>query len=311
MAILVSGSVALDHIMVFPDRFANHILPDKVHALNVSFNITSLKTHFGGVAANIAYHLRLLGGEPLVLATVGSDFGPYAEWLDRHGVRRDHIRRLDDVRTPQGFVTTDLDDCQIWAFYEGAMARSHEARVEDVSDPLELAIVSSNGRRAMVEHARALKRRGVPTWIDPSHGLPVLEREELVELIEGAAGYFVNDYEWALTQERTGLAEAEIEKRCGAVVVTLGPEGCEIRSEGERLALPAVPPAALVDPTGCGDAFRAGFLFALSKGHSLEVAGRMGNLYGSCQVAVLGTQTLSLDLAEFRRRYAEAYGAPF
>jgi adenosine kinase len=212
------------------------------------------------------------------------------------------------VRTPQGFVTTDLDDCQIWAFYEGAMARSYEARVEDVRDPLELAIVSSNGRRAMVEHARALKRRGVPTWIDPSHGLPILERDELIELIEGAAGYFVNDYEWSLTQERTGLSEAEIEKRCGAVVVTLGPEGCEIRNEGERVVLPAVPPTALVDPTGCGDAFRAGFLLALSQGRGLEIAGRMGNLYGSCQVAVLGTQTLTLDLSEFRRRYAEAYG---
>ena len=185
MSILVSGSVALDHIMVFPDRFANHILPDQVHALNVSFNITSLDTHFGGVAANIAYHLRMLGADPLILAAVGSDFGPYAAWLDRHGIRRDGIVVFDDVRTPQGFVTTDREDCQIWAFYEGAMARAHEARVEDVSAPLELAIVSANGKRAMLEHARALKRRGVPTYIDPSHGLPILSGAELLELIDG------------------------------------------------------------------------------------------------------------------------------
>lgn len=308
MPILVSGSVALDHIMVFPDQFANHILPEKVHALNVSFNITSLKTHFGGVAANIAYHLRLLGGEPLILATVGSDFAPYASWLDEQGIRRDHIRVYDDVRTPQGFVTTDLDDCQIWAFYEGAMARSHEARVEDVDDSLELAIVSSNGKQAMIEHARALKARGVPTYIDPSHGLPLLGRDELVELIEGSAGYFVNDYEWALTLERTGLAEGDLEKRCEAVIITFGPKGSEVRSGGERVAVPPVTAAKVVDPTGCGDAFRAGFLYGVSTGRSLDAAARMGNLYGSLQVGVEGTQSLRLGLEDFRAHYSDAFG---
>jgi adenosine kinase len=311
MPILVSGSVALDHIMVFPDRFVNHILPDKVHALNVSFNITSLKTHFGGVAANIAYHLRLLGEQPIVLASVGSDFAGYAEWLDRHGIRRDHIRVCEDVRTPQGFVTTDLDDCQIWAFYEGAMARAHEARVEDVKDELELAIVSSNSRRAMVEHARALKRRGVPTWIDPSHGLPVLSRDELVEMIDGAAGYFVNDYEWALTQQHTGLSEKEIEARCETVVVTRGPEGSEVRRRGERIAIPAVEAAKVVDPTGCGDAYRAGFLCGVARGHGYDVAGRMGSVLGSCQVEVPGTQVLRIGIDDLRARYAQAFGRAF
>lgn len=308
MAILISGSVALDHIMVFPDRFSNHILADKVHALNVSFNITSLKTHFGGVAANIAYHLRWLGGDPLILATVGSDFGPYAEWLDKIGVRRDHIRQYQDVRTPQGFVTTDLADNQIWAFYEGAMARSHEARVEDVEEPLELAIVSSNGKRAMVEHARALKDRGVPTYVDPSHGLPILSREELVELIEGAAGYFVNDYEWSMTLEQSGLSEREIEARCASVIITKGPEGSEVRRDGDRVEIPPVPAKRVVDPTGCGDAYRAGYLLGIACGHPPEVAGRMGSLYGSCQVEVEGTQSLQIDLASFRDRYAEAFG---
>jgi adenosine kinase len=311
MAILVSGSVALDHIMVFPDRFANHILPDKVHALNVSFNITSLKTHFGGVAGNIAYHLRWLGAEPLILASVGSDFPPYAEWLDEHGIRRDHIRVYQDVRTPQGFVTTDLADNQIWAFYEGAMARSHEARVEDVSEPIELAIVSANGRRAMLEHARALKDRGVPTYVDPSHGLPILERGELIELIEGAAGYFVNDYEWSLTLEQTGLAEADIERRCASVIITRGSLGSEIRAGGGRIPIPVVPARSVVDPTGCGDAYRAGFLYGIATGQPAEVAGRMGSLYGSCQVEVAGTQTLRLDLASFRDRYAAAFGEAF
>ena len=210
MAILVSGSVALDHIMVFPDRFKHHILPDKLHMLNVSFNITSLTTHFGGTAGNIAYNLSLLGEDPLILATVGDDFASYSEWFDRNNIRRTGIRVLEDVRTAQGFVTTDLDDSQIWAFYEGAMARAHEAKLEDVSEPIELAIVSSNGKQAMLEHARGLKERGIPTYVDPSHGLPLLEADELTELIDGAAGYIVNDYEWALTLERTGCSEREI-----------------------------------------------------------------------------------------------------
>ena len=311
MSILVSGSVALDHIMVFPDRFANHILPDQVHALNVSFNITSLDTHFGGVAANIAYHLRLLGADPLILAAVGSDFGPYAAWLDRHGIRRDGIVVFEDVRTPQGFVTTDREDCQIWAFYEGAMARAHEARVENVTAPLELAIVSANGKRAMLEHARALKRRGVPTYIDPSHGLPILSGAELLELIDGAAGYFVNDYEWKLTLEQTGASESEIAERCASVIITYGDEGSEIRTGRDSLRIPPVKPTRVVDPTGCGDAYRAGFLFAIGSGLAPDVAGRVGSLLGSWQVEVEGAQALAYDLAAVRGRYAEVFGAPF
>ena len=311
MSILISGSVALDHIMVFPDRFAKHILPDQVHALNVSFNIESLETHFGGVAGNIAYHLRQLGADPLILAAVGSDFGPYAEWLDRHGVRRDGIAVLDDVRTPQGFVTTDREDCQIWAFYEGAMARAHEARVEDVGEPVELAIVSANGKRAMVEHARELKRRGVPTYIDPSHGLPILSGEELVELIEGAAGYFANDYEWQLTLDRTGLGEDEIASRCESVIVTRGAKGSEIRQAGRRIEIPPSKVERVVDPTGCGDAYRAGFLCALSEGRPLEVAGRFGSLLGGWQVEVEGAQNLAYRREEALARYRDVFGADY
>jgi adenosine kinase len=310
MSILVSGSVAFDHIMVFPDRFVNHILPEKVHALNVAFNITSLETHFGGVAANIAYHLRLLGEDPLILASVGSDFGPYAEWLEKNDIRRDGIRVIDDVRTPQGFVTTDLDDCQIWAFYEGAMARAHQARVEDLDDAIEFAIVSADGKRAMIEHARALKARGVPTYVDPSHGLPILERDELVELIDGAAGYFANDYEWSLTLQQTGASEDEIAARCGAVVITRGAEGSEIRADGETLRIPPVTPERVVDPTGCGDAYRAGFLCGVARGYPLDVAGRMGSLLGAWQVEVEGTQSLSVGDDRFRQRYEEIFGSP-
>jgi adenosine kinase len=308
MTILVSGSLALDHIMVFPDRFKDHILPEKLHILNVSFNIESLRTHFGGVAGNIAYHLRLLGEEPLIVATAGSDFAPYAEWLDRHGIRRDWIRVLDELRTAQGFVTTDLDDNQIWAFYVGAMERAHEAPLPPPETPLGLAIVSSDSRRAMLERARELKRRGVPTFIDPSHALPILDRDDLVELIEGAAAYVVNDYEWSLTLDKTGLDEDDLAGRCGGLVVTRGEHGSTIREGSRRLEIPAVPARRVVDPTACGDAYRAGLLAGRARGLPFETAGRIGSLLGSYQVETVGPQALHLDPAEFRARFEREFG---
>jgi adenosine kinase len=311
MSILVSGSVALDHIMVFPDRFKNHILPDKLHILNVAFNIESLETHFGGVAGNMAYHLKQLGEDPLILASVGSDFGPYAAWLDQHGIRRDAIRVLDDVRTPQGFVTTDLDDNQIWAFYEGAMARAHEARIAELSETPDLAIVSANGKQAMLEHARALKEAGVPTYIDPSHGLPMLDGSELLEMIDGATAYVANDYEWSLTLEKVGQPEAELAARCEALVITKGEQGSEIRTADGVVEIPPVPAENVVDPTACGDAFRAGLLFGRARGHGWDVAGRMGSLMGSLQVAVQGAQNLAIDPEGFRARYEREFGQGF
>jgi len=311
MSILVSGSLALDHSMVFPGRFSEHILPDKLHILNVSFNIDSLDTHFGGVAGNIAFLLRRLGAEPLILATVGNDFGAYAEWLDRHEIRRDAIRVLSDVRTAQAFVTTDRDDNQIWAFYEGAMARAHEARVADLETEVSLAIVSADGKQAMLDHARELKRRGVATYVDPSHGLPMLDGPELLEMIEGCAAYVVNDYEWSLTLEKTGLGEAQVGDRCDAVVITRGEAGSEIRTGSASFEIPAVAAEQVVDPTGCGDAYRSGLLFGRSEGLGWDVAGRMGSLMGTLQVQTAGAQNLSIDLAGFRSRYEAEFGAPF
>lgn len=308
MPILVSGALALDHIMVFPDHFKHHILPDKLHTLNVSFNITSLKTHFGGTAGNIAFYLKMLGEDPLILATAGSDFRPYADWLDQHGISRGGIRILDDVRTAQGFVTTDLDHSQIWAFYEGAMARAHEARVEDVHQAASFAIVTANGKQAMIEHGRKLKARGISTYIDPSHGLPILDREELLELIDGSALYIVNDYEWSLTLDKTGCSEDELFSRCDAVVITRGAKGSVIHSGSETLEIPPVAASKVVDPTGCGDAYRAGLMAARARGLSFEIAGRMASLLGSYQVEVEGTQNLVLDLEEFHARYEREFG---
>src|SRR5262245_27193286 len=222
MAVLVSGSVAIDHIMVYRGRFKDLILPQHVHALNVAFHVPELRKTFGGCAANIAYNLRLLGDDPIVLATVGADFEVYAAWLDRHGIRRDWIRPLAGESTAGAYITTDLDDSQITGFHPGAMERAHEVRVEEVHAPYAYGSVSPNGKRAMVERARALKARGVPTLVDPGQGLPILDREELVEMIDGAAVYIVNDYEWSLTLERSGLDGDGVASRAGAVIVTQG-----------------------------------------------------------------------------------------
>ncbi|MCZ6464398.1 MAG: PfkB family carbohydrate kinase, partial [Proteobacteria bacterium] len=225
MSILVTGSIAFDHIMVFEDRFRNHILPDKVHMLNVSFLVPSLEKRWGGCAANIAYNLRILDVDPIVLATVGRDFGPYVEWMDRHGIRRDWIRVLEDAFTAQAFITTDLDDNQISAFHPGAMERAHEAPISGVEADLSVGIVAPNGKRAMQEHARALKERGVPCVIDPGQGLPMFDGDELLEMIDGSALYVANDYEWAMTLEKTGLDDNAIASRVDAVIVTRGEHG--------------------------------------------------------------------------------------
>jgi adenosine kinase len=310
MPVLVSGSVAIDHIMVFRGRFKDLILPQHVHSLNVAFHVPELRHTWGGCAANIAYHLRLLGEEPLVVATVGGDFDAYAAWLDRHGIRRDWIRPLPGEATAGAYITTDLDDNQITGFHPGAMERAHEVRIEDVSVPYDFGIVSPNGKRAMVEHARALKARGVPTVVDPGQGLPILERDELVEMIEGASVYIVNDYEWSLTLERSGLDGDAVAARAKAVIVTQGERGSLVRRGREVEEVPAVAAESVVDPTGAGDAYRAGLLYGLVRGMPLERAARIGSLLGALQVEHPGTQNLRFDLAGFRARFEREFGAP-
>ena len=309
MSILVTGSVAIDHIMVFRGRFKDVILPDRLHVLNVAFHVPELRKTFGGCGANVAFSLRLLGEAPILLGTVGDDFDAYAAWLDRHGIRRDWVRVLDDEVTAGAYITTDLDDNQIIGFHAGAMDRAHEASVDSVEERYEIGIVSPNGKRAMIEHARALKQRGVPAVIDPGQGLPLFDREELVELIEGADTYVVNDYEWSLTCETTGLDEDAVARRVGTLVVTLGEQGSRLRHGDERIEIPAVPAAEVVDPTGCGDAWRAGYLAGRRQGRPLETCARMGSLMGSLTVQRPGTQALDFDPAGFRSLYERAFGA--
>lgn len=291
MTVLVTGSMAIDRIMVFPDRFKNHILPDKLHMLNVAFHVPELQQFFGGTAGNIAYGLRLLGDDPVILAAVGSDFGAYAAWLDESGLRRDGIHTFDDAYTAQAFITTDLDDNQIIAFHPGAMGRSAEVGLELISDAIEWAVVSSNDKAAMQQYAAALKQRGVRTMIDPSHQLPVFQGPELVEFIDGAELYVANDYEWALTLEQTGLSEAALFERVGAAVITRGAEGSTICHGSERVEIPPVKAEQVVDPTGCGDAYRAGLLYGLTRGWSYEIAGRIGSVMGALNIEQSGPQS--------------------
>ena len=310
MAILCTGSVAVDHIMVYHGRFRDVILPDRIHMLNVAFHVPQLRRSFGGCAANIAYHLRLLGDDPIVLATVGGeDFDAYAAWLDRHGIRRDHIVPLAGEATAGAYITTDLDDNQIVGFHPGAMDRAHEAGLERVKEPIDVGIVSPNGKRAMIELARGLKLRGTPTVIDPGQGLPLFDRDELVELIEGADVYVVNDYEWSLTLSRSALSEEDVLRRVGAVVVTRGEKGSTLRRGRDAADIPPVPAARVVDPTGCGDAYRAAFLHGLHRGLPLETCAKMGSLMGSLKVAEHGTQSLRIAPAEFYARFAAAFGS--
>ena len=309
MAVLCTGSVAVDHIMVYRGRFRDVILPDRIHMLNVAFHVPVLRRSFGGCAANIAYHLRLLGEDPIVLATVGGDdFDAYAAWLDRHGIRRDHIVPLAGEATAGAYITTDLEDNQIIGFHPGAMDRAHEAPLERVKEPIEVGIVSPNGKRAMSELARGLKQRGVPTVIDPGQGLPLFERDELVELLDGADVFIVNDYEWSLTLSRSALSEEDVLRRVGAVVVTRGEKGSTLRRGNAAVDIPPVPAARVLDPTGCGDAYRAAFLHGLRRGLPLETCAQMGSLMGSLKVAEHGTQSLRLGPADFRTRFAAAFG---
>ncbi|MDJ0789323.1 MAG: carbohydrate kinase family protein [Myxococcota bacterium] len=311
MSVLCTGSIAVDHIMVFHGRFKELILPDKIHALNVAFHVPQLRRTYGGCAANIAFNLKLLGEDPLLLGTVGRDFSEYAGWLDRHGIRRDWIVELDGEATAGAYITTDLEDNQIIGFHPGAMDRAHEAPVSKVKEPVSIGIVSPNGKEAMVQHAADLKARGVATVVDPGQGLPLLDGPELLQMIEGADTYIVNDYEWSLTEKTTGLDLAEVASRVGTLIVTRGEKGSELHHDGSSETIPTVPASEVVDPTGCGDAYRAGYLFGRTRGLAADVSCRIGSLMGSLMVEKPGTQSLAVDIDTVRERYQREFGASF
>jgi adenosine kinase len=305
--ILICGSMAFDTIMVFQDKFRNHILPDKLHLLNVSFLVLQMRREFGGCAGNIAWNLKLLGDTGHIMATVGHDFRAYAEWLERHGVPRDFIRTVADEHTGQAFITTDLDNNQITAFHPGAMGHSHLNSVADATG-VSLGIVAPDGRDGMVQHAAQFAAAGIPFIFDPGQGLPMFGGEDLKAFIEQATWVAVNDYEWNLLAGRTGWNEADVTKRVAALVVTRGGEGSTIYTSGGKLDIPLAPARAVVDPTGCGDAFRAGLLHGLLHGLPWEKTGRIASLLGSLKIESRGTQNHQFTRAEFQQRYETLFG---
>jgi adenosine kinase len=308
MRTLICGSIAYDTIMVFRDRFKNHILPDQLHILNVAFLVPDLRREFGGCAGNIAYNLGLLGGEPLIMAAVGDDYLPYDERLKKLGLPQRHIRRIPNTFTAQAFITTDLDDNQITAFHPGAMNHSHENHVGEANG-VRLGIISPDGRDGMLQHAREFHAAGVPFVFDPGQGLPMFGGEELNGFVNLASYVTVNDYEGQMLQERTGRKLEELAKSVKALVVTLGARGSLIMTNGRSIEIPSVEPERVADPTGCGDAYRAGLLYGIAAGLDWPVAGRLASLLGSIKVASRGGQNHRFTRDEVASRYQKAFGS--
>ena len=310
MSALICGSLAYDTIMVFPGRFKEHILPEKVHILNVSFMVPQIRREFGGCAGNIAYNLHLLGAKGHIMATAGQDFEPYAEWIKQCGLSQRYIKKIDDEFTAQAFVTTDLDDNQITAFHSGAMNSSHENEVPRDED-IDIAIISPDGKDGMVQHAQQCHEAGIPFIFDPGQGMPMFNGDELLSFVEQATYICVNDYESELLQERTGLGVKQIAGQVEAMVVTYGSKGSVIHTDGDSIEIPAVWAGSVQDPTGCGDAYRGGLLFGLMNDLDWDVSGRIAALISAIKVAHPGTQNHTITLDAFKERFEQEFGRTF
>jgi len=310
MSALICGSFAYDTIMVFHDKFKNHILPEQVHILNVSFLVPDMRREFGGCAGNIAYNLKLLGGEGKPMGTVGSDFLPYSEWMNQQGVSRDHIKIIDNTYTAQAYITTDQDDNQITAFHPGAMSFAHENLVSDAPG-CTIGLVSPDGRQGMIEHAEQFTEANIPFIFDPGQGMPMFDGDDLMRFAQQADWLAFNDYEAQLMQDRTGKNPEELAKMVQGVIVTRGGKGSDIYTKEQCLSIPPAPIAAVEDPTGCGDAYRAGLLYGLMNGMDWEVTGRIAGLMGAIKIEQAGTQNHHFNKSEFEDRFKTAYGFSF
>jgi adenosine kinase len=310
MSALICGSLAYDTIMVFPDQFKQHILPDKVHILNVSFLVPEMRREFGGVAGNIAYNLRLLGGRPYPMATVGDDFGPYRDHLERLGISTRYVRHIAGEFTPQAFITTDIDDNQITAFHPGAMRHSYLNRVAD-TEGIQIGIVAPDGKAAMIQHSHDFVEADIPHIFDPGQAMTLFNGEELTQFIREAQYIVVNDYEFQLLKERTGLNGDAIAAQVEALIVTLGAAGSVLRTREGLTEIAAVTPDDVQDPTGCGDAFRAGLIFGLLSDLDLVTCCRIGSVMGAIKVAEQGPQNHKPACDEIQQRFFEAYGYRF
>jgi adenosine kinase len=307
MRTLICGSIAYDTIMVFGDRFKNQILPDQIHILNVAFLVPDMRREFGGCAGNIAYSLKMLGGDPLIMATVGDDYEPYSVRLDRLRLSRAHIRQVPNAFTAQAFITTDLDNNQIIAFHPGAMNFSHENHIADAKD-VGLGIVAPDGRDGMIQHAREFHEAGTPFIFDPGQGMPMFDGNDLMNFMRQADYVTANDYEAKLLQERTGKTIEELSKLVKAVIVTQGGQGSLVVVAGKTEVIPAVKPARVVDPTGCGDAYRAGLLYGMANHLDWATTGRLASLLGSIKIAERGAQNHRFTRDEIAQKFREAFG---
>ena len=306
---LICGSVAYDTILIFPDRFKEHILPEKLHLLNVAFLVPEMRREYGGCAANIAYGLALLGDHGIPMATAGHDFGPYAERLHGLGIDLAHVTVVPEAFTAQAYITTDLDDNQITAFHPGALQYAHLNEVRSAG-AVALGVVAPDGRQAMIEHAAQFAAAGIPFLFDPGQGLPMFGRAELEVFLAEARWVAVNDYEWGLMQQKTGWSEADVLERVEALIVTRGGDGSTIHTRGGRHEIPCAAARTIVDPTGCGDAYRAGLIHGLLHGLPWETAGRVASLMGAVKIESRGPQNHRFTRAQFAQRYVETFGQP-
>jgi adenosine kinase len=304
---LICGSLAYDTIMVFQDQFKNHILPDKVHILNVSFLVPRMRREFGGCAGNIAYNLKLLGGTPIPMATVGQDFAAYRAHFEACNISLQHVKELPDLFTAQAFITTDLDDNQITAFHPGAMMRSYENHVRDVKD-IGFGIVGPDGYEAMLQNSAEFAECNIPFIFDPGQAMPLYNGKELTQMIEQATYVTVNDYESNLLQEKTGLSEKQIAERVKAYLITRGPKGSEIHTKEGMLQIPVANAIRVVDPTGCGDAYRAGLIYGWMNGMDMPTTGRIASLMGALKIEHLGPQNQRFDFDEFAEQFKQQFG---
>ena len=310
MTSLICGSLAFDTIMSFGGRFSEALLADQLHKINVAFLVPGIRREFGGFAGNIAYNLKLLNGDPLIMATIGQDSAPYIDRLDKLGISRRCIKMIDSSYTAQAFITTDIDSNQITAFHPGAMAMSHQIKIADAGK-VSIAIIAPDGRDGMIEHARDCAAANIPFIFDPGQGLPMFNGEELTHFIELATYVAVNDYEAELLTERTGLSFQQIAERVSALIVTRGEQGAEIFTSDGRLDVPVVKVADIVDPTGCGDAFRAGMLFGLTRGMDWMTIGRLSSLMGAIKISSQGGQNHAPSVAQIEDRFFQEYGYRF
>lgn len=301
--ILICGSMAYDSIMVFNDYFKNHILPDQIHKLSVAFYVPELKRNFGGTAGNIAYNLSLLNTSPLIMATVGEDFQPYVERLSKHEINQDYIKIIPDTLTAQAYITTDLDDNQITAFHPGAMTQSHKNSINSITENIDLAIIAPDGKDGMIQHANECVKKNIPFLFDPGQGIPMFDKDELRLFIDQARYIALNDYELQLILDKTSFNLNDLTNSVDALIVTKGSKGSVIYSKKDKINIEAIPVETPVDPTGCGDAFRAGLIYGIVNNLDWEKSGKLASVMGAIKIKYQGGQNHSAKISEIEKLF--------